>query len=665
MRVMKREWRRKLKASSAAAAIAVLAGAAAHPAAAQTRQQPQNVLEALFPQLIQERVARERAFEQQQRQAAPAPIAKVTGPQYYTYKTDKLARIDLSKVAAPAAPAQAAPAAAAEPALEARIEQVVLGGAAADAPVSAGADAMMEQVERARREAFASLVPHLNALDMLAEPEIAKAVSEFYRNNPRLLWLSVGLAPNARASNALSVLADSGRYGLDPVEYAVEAPSGNQPDEQARLAAASRFEVALTARAVRYMLDAEHGVVDPNRISGYHDFPKRKRDAAGALEKLASGLPSTVMLAAHPQNLQFKALVAELENLKSAVDDTIVIPEGTLIKPGEAHEQVANVVAAIGRRGSQALRDQFAAVLSPAVPHTSFTPEVVELVKAYQKEVGLGADGVVGRNTIARLSGLGVDAKRERVEMAMEQLRWHPRELGSRHVFINVPAYTARYVEGGQQQFEMRVVVGTKANQTSFFHDTIETVEYNPYWGIPQSILVNEYLGKLRENPNYLDERGYEVTDNSGQVIPSAAIDWWSMTNSVPYNVRQKPGEANALGELKILFPNKHAIYMHDTPAKSLFSRDMRAYSHGCVRLAEPRKMAAAVLGKSIGHVEGMLAQGHGQEEVPQGFPVYVAYFTAFPDAEGKVEYFADIYARDEALRKAIAAVLAQRSSAG
>nr|MCU0790119.1 L,D-transpeptidase family protein [Nitratireductor sp.] len=249
--------------------------------------------------------------------------------------------------------------------------------------------------------------------------------------------------------------------------------------------------------------------------------------------------------------------------------------------------------------------------------------------------------------------------------IAMEQLRWHPRDLGSRHVFINQPAFRARYVEGGVTRLDMRVVVGTKANQTYFFHDMVETVEYNPYWGVPKSILVNEFLPKLRQNPAYLDERGYEVTDGRGNRIASASIDWWSVGSNVPFDVRQSPGEANALGELKILFPNSHAIYMHDTPARDLFNKDFRAYSHGCVRLAEPRAMAAAVLGKPVSHVEDMLSRGHGQDEVPVKFPVYVAYFTAWPTDEGKVEYFADIYGRDQAVMKAFAAIRAERGAAG
>ncbi|MGI9401670.1 MAG: L,D-transpeptidase family protein, partial [Rhizobiaceae bacterium] len=231
-------------------------------------------------------------------------------------------------------------------------------------------------------------------------------------------------------------------------------------------------------------------------------------------------------------------------------------------------------------------------------------------------------------------------------------------------VFINQPSYTARYVEDRKTELQMRVVVGKPSNQTSFFYDEIETVEYNPYWGIPRSILVNEYLPKLRANPAYLDERGYEVTDRKGRRISSASVNWNAVGAKPPFDVRQLPGARNALGELKILFPNKHAIYMHDTPSRNLFERSTRAFSHGCVRLHKPREMAAAVLGTNVEYIGSRITGGaHASEDVPGNIPVYVAYFTAWPTDDGKVEYFADMYGRDGRLKKAVDATNSVRAA--
>ena len=252
----------------------------------------------------------------------------------------------------------------------------------------------------------------------------------------------------------------------------------------------------------------------------------------------------------------------------------------------------------------------------------------------------------------------------DKVVFALEELRWLPSDLGSPRVFINEPAFTVAYIEGGEEKLKMNVVVGKPTNQTSFFYDEIEQVDFNPYWGVPQSILVNEMLPRLRRDPGYLDRAGYEVSDSRGRRIPSASVNWGAYGSKIPFNVRQSPSEANALGELKILFPNKNAIYMHDTPQKALFKQDVRAFSHGCVRLENPRGMAAAVLGTTVDYVAEKLKQGHSSEKVPRKIPVYIAYFTAWPTMSGKVEYFADIYDRDGHLKTAIQKTDAARAPA-
>ncbi len=209
----------------------------------------------------------------------------------------------------------------------------------------------------------------------------------------------------------------------------------------------------------------------------------------------------------------------------------------------------------------------------------------------------------------------------------------------------------------------MRVVVGSKANQTYFFQDEIQTVEVNPYWGVPQSIIINEMLPKLRNDPGYLDRMGYQV-EIGGRSVPSSSVNWTGSTASVA--VRQPPSSDNALGELKILFPNAHAIYMHDTPSKSFFKRDQRALSHGCVRLADPRRMAAAVLGTSVEDVGKEIGGGSNKAlQVPQKVPVYVAYFTAWPNKDGVIEYFDDVYERDMYVNRALDATRDARRAEG
>ncbi|MCF3642776.1 murein L,D-transpeptidase [Rhizobium sp. TRM95111] len=567
-------------------------------------------------------------------QAESRPLPKVTGPRYYTYKADGLKTLAMTELSDP----------------------VVTGsiGARGLAPLAGNGN---DDVRRA-----------FPGLTIRAVGESAKAVQDFYARNDGLIWVANGF-PNARAKAALAVLADAASVGLDPEDYAVDVPpdSFDRGDMLARDRALAKFEVKLSAAVATYVLDTVRGRIDPNRISGYHDFARKTVNLSGALGVIArSGDVAAYLRSRSPSGAHFKALVAELKALKASGDtsERVSIADGTLLKPGQSNPELANIVKGVVKQGSDALKTDHSVTIATYAGTPDYTPELVSLVEAFQQEKGLKPDGVIGAATIRKLvGGDSVSDRIAKVEAALEQARWLPADLGGRYVFINQPAFMAYYHENGAEQFAMRTVVGSKANQTYFFEDEIQTVEFNPYWGVPQSIIINEMLPKLRSDPSYLDRMGYEVAVG-GRAVPSSSVNWHGSTSGV--SVRQPPSGDNALGELKILFPNSHAIYMHDTPSKSFFKRDMRALSHGCVRLSEPRKMAAAVLGTTVEHIGAEIAQGGNKAvSVPERIPVYVSYFTAWPNKDGKVEYFDDVYGRDDYLRKAVEATRAARHAQG
>ena len=467
---------------------------------------------------------------------------------------------------------------------------------ACEAKTEAGSDAAPDAAPAAD---FAQACAATPAVSVSALPQVGDAIVSYYSAHPHFVWVQDGaIAPRALA--AIAELRAADKYGLDPADYRVDVPQ--LPDDQnARAQALLRFEFALSAKALTYVLDATRGRVDPNRISGYHDLPRKSVDLAAALDELANSDDAAAALAArNPDNPQFKALVAELAQLRS-----------------EAPQEPA---AAPERKG----KHKYAAAKS---------------------------EGTAG--------------KIQKIELALEELRWLPRDFGKTYVFLNQPGFEVTFVEDGKPKLSMRAVVGKPSAQTYFFVDRIKDVEYNPYWNVPRSIVINEMLRHLYNDPGWLNHRGYEVSNERGRQIASNSVNWAAVaSDKVAVDVRQPPGDHNALGRLKIEFPNKHAIYMHDTPEKSLFKRDMRALSHGCVRLEHPRDMAAALLGTSVEHIDKRIASKSTDKElVKRDIPVYLAYFTAWADAEGKVHYFDDVYDRDAHLKTALAKTEAARKS--
>ncbi|MBX3530812.1 MAG: L,D-transpeptidase family protein [Rhizobiaceae bacterium] len=585
----------------------------------------------------------ERLFneDRQQRQmepaapVAPPPAPKVAAPQYYTYKVDALVRVDFGAIAAvPARPSGG----------RAATHSVTLASAQPGPNVVTLSDAAPADPAR---DAFVAAISGLAGTELFAEKDIAEALVAYYRTSPGFIWSSGGAA-NHRAQAAQEVLGEAAKHGLVADDYAVAPLAG--PED------AARFEMAMSARVLRYVRDATRGRIDPNRLSGYHDFAPKPVDYAHALEVLSDAFAvRTYLEGFHPQTPEYAALVKELASLRASQENAIVVDPKLVLKPGESSPDFPKILQLIQRDADSAFLAEHGPTIVLAGGSELYSDDLVPVIKAAQAARGLTADGVIGPRTVAAIAGDSKADRVSKVEVAMEQMRWLPQKLASRHVFINVPEFRATYVEDGADKLTMRTVVGTPRTQTFFFQDEIEYVEFHPYWGIPRSILVNKYLPKLYEDPSYLDRIGYEVTDGRGQRVSSSSIAWTSYGANIPFDVRQPPGPKNSLGEMKIMFPNKHAIYMHDTPEKHLFAKDSRAYSNGCVRLQDPRAMAAAVLGWSREQVEQRLKGEHGQVDLAAKVPVYVVYFTAWPKADGTVNYSPDVYGRDEFVLKAMA----------
>lgn len=613
-----------LRGAASALALALVVTSASSPADAQY----------LFDRLFGNRTQQQRqqpvrVVPQAQVPAVPrkpAPIVKVQAPTFHDFKAENLVEIDLAALA------------------------------------SSLAETVEEDAD------FHAAVEAATALDIRAEKPIADAVITYYAGKPDFIWLDdTGVTEHARI--VMNVLNNAELYGLTASDYSINRPffpaATSDEAKARRLKSMLRFELTLTVRALRYARDAHMGRVDPNKLSGFHDFARKKMEEGVVLDILASSKkPDRYLEALHPQNEAFASLKDELAALRAEAADEIVVDPHLLLKPGGSHPDFAKILSIIERDADKNFREEHGALLVAYAGSDTYQEELVPLIKAAQRKHELTPDGIIGRRTVGMLAGETKAARIDKILLSMERLRWHPSHLGETRVMLNTPAFSASYIENGKEKLAMRTVVGTTRNQTNFFHDKIEYVEFNPYWGVPRSIIMNEKLPRLRQDPGFLDRTGYEVFDRNGRRISSASVDWNRYGNNVPFSVRQKPGPANSLGELKIMFPNQHDIYMHDTPSKNLFARDVRAFSHGCVRLEDPRAMAAAVLGISREDVGKQIAGGrNSRKNVPVKIPVYVGYFTAWPDASGNVAYYEDIYGRDAHLAKALGMIDRVRSA--
>jgi len=298
---------------------------------------------------------------------------------------------------------------------------------------------------------------------------------------------------------------------------------------------------------------------------------------------------------------------------------------------------------------------------NPEAGGAQYDPALVAAVQAFQARHGLSDDGVIGPATHAALD-VPVEARIRQMEINLERRRWMPQDLGDRYIFVNVAdAYLKVVDDIGDREKTVhgaRLVVGKPFTRTPIFSHAMSYVEINPTWGVPPSIANKEYLPKLRENPGVLAAQNIRLFADRTEVDPWS-VNWAGLTR-VPYQLRQDPGPDNALGRIKFMFPNKYNIYIHDTPSKSLFEKDSRFFSHGCMRVQDPERLAEVLLSKQGWTIDRIRAQiATGQKKIVNlkaKVPVHITYLTAWVNKDGTVHFRNDVYDRDPQLAAALAA---------
>jgi murein L,D-transpeptidase YcbB/YkuD len=498
--------------------------------------------------------------------------------------------------------------------------------APAPAPVMANAD---QPVMDALRDLISTRLSRL--IERKAE---RTAIEAFYSSRDYApIWFGIN-GQSERAKQAMAHLRNADADGMDPTDY----PLPNVATA-ATPAALAEAEMRLTESVLDYARQATLGRVHYSRVSGDIFYEQVAPQPLDVLSKLASGKNAEEVLDSYqPQHAAYKALrkkLAEIRGKSSNADAPAQIARGPLLELATDKHSKQTVLMQDER--VPALRAKLG--LTAVADDSFYDKPLADAVAQFQKEKGLKASGQLTNATVDALNGKRQERVDQLIIANMERWRWVPRDLGKAHVVLNIPDYTLRVYNAGHQIWTTRVVVGKPGNHaTPLLSETMKFITVNPTWNVPPSIIYNEYLPALQQDPTVLDRMGLKLTQNRDGSV----------------HISQPPGERNALGRVRFNFPNKFLVYQHDTPDKNLFAHPKRAYSHGCMRVQDPNKYAEVMTGLGMpgrGYTAEQIKGMYGSSEIDLRFttpvPVHITYQTAFVDEQGNLQTREDIYGRD------------------
>jgi L,D-transpeptidase YcbB len=491
-----------------------------------------------------------------------------------------------------------------------------------------------------------------------------KRTRQFYQQREFApAWIE-NAAPKSQMDDLIAALREANREGLDPDLYGAtliaerrdEASrgfltrQGFDPDE------AGTLDVWLTYIYLKYASDLASGISDlATADRSWHIKPDDFDPFAHLTEALDRNRVTQSLRDLVPDHREYTALRDALADSRKLADDGgwPKVPGNLRLKPGQKHVAVPALARRLAASGDYKGRVPAEDPEADGKEPVAYGEELQEAVKRFQARHGLAVAGVVGAETVAALN-VPVEARIRQIELNLERWRWLPRDLGDRYILVNVPEMRLRVFEKGRIPLAMNVVVGTKATQTPIFNDEMSYLVFSPYWNVPDSIAQGETLPGMMRDPAYLARNNMEIIDKAGNAIDPGEMDLDALDN---YRFRQRPGAANSLGLVKFMFPNQYNVYLHDTPATSLFTRANRAFSHGCVRVAEPVALAEYVLRDQrewdTDAIEAAMNSGTEKTvKLTEKLPVYLGYWTAFVDEDGALHFRDDVYGIDAGQHK-------------
>ncbi|RLK51666.1 murein L,D-transpeptidase YcbB/YkuD [Alkalispirillum mobile] len=498
-----------------------------------------------------------------------------------------------------------------------------------------------------------------------ADPE-ANPLHRFYVERVyRPAWTRDG-TPRSTADQLLAVVEESRDHGLDPEAYDHEALIERLADwsDEAGVSATADLELRLTRTWLQLAEDALTGQLNPDVVAPDWELqPPPSEDLVAALQAgLEQNDVAEALRALYPEDTRYEHMRRGLREMEALAEAHIYprLAIGPTLRAGDRDDRV------------RTLREQLYLLgdigEAPATVADELFDEALEAaVRRFQRRHGLQEDGLVGPRTLAALN-IHPSRRAEQLRVNMERARWMPRDLGERYILVNIAGFSMTVYDQGEAVINQRVVVGRDYRRTPVFTGRMTYLVLNPAWEVPHSLATRDILPQIQRDPDHLERMGFRVLQGWGEaerVIDPETVDWDSLSRRhFPYRLRQLPGPQNAMGQVKFMFPNRHNVYLHDTPARELFDQPRRAFSSGCIRIERPLELAAWLLRDhpdwSAEAIDRALERGRGGRErtvsLPRSIPVHLQYWTAWADQDGTLHFREDLYDRDAGIAAALAA---------
>jgi murein L,D-transpeptidase YcbB/YkuD len=504
------------------------------------------------------------------------------------------------------------------------------------------------------RQEYIDLQLDSNVVNLFLQQDTAYAeyIRDFYRQrNFHYAWIGNDGQLTEQAGNFINMMKADADYGLHD-STVISKPLREMYDtllmEGEKLhpgdKAVPHAELLLTAQFFAYGNKVWSGLTSDSAKSLEWFIPRKKINMESLLDSMVNKPASTFE---EPVNRQYKLLRDQLRKLaaiEKAPWDSLKAAR-KLYKKGEQDPLIAAVKQRLHLLGDLPVADT----------SQVFTPALDAAIRNFQDRTGLKTDGTIQQPLLNALN-ITPNRRIRQILINMERIRWVPAEPPAEYLLVNIPAFKLYVYNNNKLDWSCNVVVGKPGANTVIFSNEMKYVVFSPYWNVPPGILVHEVLPAMNRNSGYLARQNMEVVTGSGSPVSAGSINWSKYSGgNFPYIIRQKPGGHNALGKVKFLFPNEYNIYLHDTPSKGLFGENKRTFSHGCIRVSEPQHLAEWLLRKDSSWTQKKIvdAMNGGKEKfisLKEKVPVYIGYFTAFVDSDGRLNFRDDVYGHDTKL---------------